>query len=144
MKRVSKFCNAKHLNYLVLCTIPREENGDLKPNALFIVHVDGVRICLWTAATEFIPGWCVSMESQGGMMLTGENPRTPDTNLFHCSFVYHESQMDWLGLNPDLRGESPTTNRLSHGTAKECNLNQNSRIAIKSLQMREKRLIYFY
>jgi hypothetical protein len=46
---------------------------------LVVVHVDGVRLCLWTAVTNestvHTPG-DVNMENHFGMMLTGENRRT--------------------------------------------------------------------
>jgi hypothetical protein len=42
-------------------------------------HVDGVRLCLWTAATNgpnVHPPDVMSMDSHGGMILTGKNRRT--------------------------------------------------------------------
>jgi hypothetical protein len=40
------------------------------------VHGDGVIPCLWTAVYCRSPRWCMSVESQGAMILTGENRRT--------------------------------------------------------------------
>jgi hypothetical protein len=60
----------------------------------------------------------MSMENDGGMILTGENRRTrretcPNATLF----TTYPTWID-LGANPGLRGERPATNRLSHGTAR--------------------------
>jgi len=37
-----------------------------------------------------------------------------EKNLYQYHFVYNKSH---VGSNPDLRGERPSTNALSHGTA---------------------------
>jgi hypothetical protein len=41
--------------------------------------------------------WYVSMESHGGMILTGENRRTRVINPSQCHFVQHKSHMDLTG-----------------------------------------------
>jgi hypothetical protein len=63
------------------------------------------------------PRWFMSMENDGGMILTRENRRTrrktrPNSTL-------STTNLTWIdpGANPGLRGEIPTTNTLSHGTA---------------------------
>jgi hypothetical protein len=53
----------------------------------------------------------MSWESDGGMILTGENRRTPKKNLSQCYFVHHKSHMGF-------RGERPVTNDLSDGCCK--------------------------
>jgi hypothetical protein len=46
-----------------------------------------------------------------------ENPNSQSKNASQCHFVHHKhSRLTWDGI-PDLRGERPATNRLSHGTA---------------------------
>jgi hypothetical protein len=49
-------------------------------------HVDGAELRLQTAATHgpisHSPRDNVSMENHGGMMLTGENPDSSNTDLF--------------------------------------------------------------
>jgi hypothetical protein len=59
----------------------------------------------------------MSLESDGGMILTGENRRTrrktcPSATLFTINPTWIDP-----GANPDLRGKRPATNDLSHGTA---------------------------
>jgi hypothetical protein len=59
----------------------------------------------------------MSLESDGGMILTGENRRTRrKTCLSAASSITNTTWID-PGSNPDLRGESSATNDLSYGTA---------------------------
>jgi hypothetical protein len=46
-----------------------------------------------------------------------EKPQYSDKNLSQCHFVNHKSHMDWPGIEIRPPQWSPTTNRLSHGTA---------------------------
>jgi hypothetical protein len=59
----------------------------------------------------------MSMEKHGGMILTGKyrNTRRKTYPSETVSTTHHT----WTdqGANPDLLGESPTTNHLNHGTA---------------------------
>jgi hypothetical protein len=60
------------------------------------------------------PTWCMSMESHGGKILTGDNCRTRGKTC--CSFTLstkNPTRSD-QGANSGLRGERPATNRLSH------------------------------
>jgi hypothetical protein len=81
-----------------------------------IVHVDGDRLCLWTAATNrpiIHPAGDIawSMDSNGGIILTGEKRRPlRKTCPSATSSIWTEP-----GANPGLRGERPANNRLSHG-----------------------------
>jgi hypothetical protein len=43
------------------------------------------------------PRWYMSMENDGGMILTGENKITWDKNLSQCHFLHHKSNVDWPG-----------------------------------------------
>jgi hypothetical protein len=59
----------------------------------------------------------MSLESDGGMILTGENQRTRRKT---CPTVtLSTTNPTWIDLvaNPGLRGERPATNDLNHGTA---------------------------
>jgi hypothetical protein len=63
----------------------------------------------WMLAFTHFPG-------DGGMILTGENRRTPRKTC--PSATLSTTNLTWidLGANPCLRGEMPATNDLSHGT----------------------------
>jgi hypothetical protein len=55
------------------------------------------------------------------MVLTGEKQKYSDKNLSQCHLVHDKSQLSNLKLNPGLRGETPASNRQSHGAAyREC------------------------
>jgi hypothetical protein len=57
------------------------------------------------------------MESDGGMILTGENRRTRRKTCPSATLsTINPTQID-PGANPGLRGERPATSDLSHGTA---------------------------
>jgi hypothetical protein len=86
----------------------------------FIDWFYGVRLRLWTAATN---GHIVhtpddmGLESDGGMLLTGENERT---RRKPCpSAILSTTNPVWIdpGANPGLGSDRLATNRLSHGTA---------------------------
>jgi hypothetical protein len=64
-----------------------------------------------------IPPDDVSLESDGGMILTGENRRTRRKTC--PSATLSTTNPTWIdpGANPGLRGERPATNHLSHGMA---------------------------
>jgi hypothetical protein len=59
----------------------------------------------------------MSLESEGGMILTGENRRTRRKTC--PSATLSTTNPTWIvpGANPGLRGERPATDDLSHGTA---------------------------
>jgi hypothetical protein len=65
-------------------------------------------------------GWCMSMESSGGIILTGENRRT--RRKICPSAISYAINPTWIdpGANPGLHGERSATNCLSHGTAMPC------------------------
>jgi hypothetical protein len=60
----------------------------------------------------------MSLESDGGMILTGENRRTRRKTC--PSATLSTTNPTWIdpGVNPGLRGERPAANDLSHGTTK--------------------------
>jgi hypothetical protein len=49
--------------------------------------------------------------------IDGGKPKYSGENLSQCHFVHQNPTWTDLGSNPGLRGERPSTNRLSHGTA---------------------------
>jgi hypothetical protein len=55
------------------------------------------------------------MESHGGMVLTGENRRTQRKTCRNATLCITNPIWTDAGANPDLRGERPATNSLSHG-----------------------------
>jgi hypothetical protein len=57
----------------------------------------------------------MSLESDGGMILTGENQRTWRKTC--PSATLSTTNSTWI--DPGLRGERPATNDLSHGTAQD-------------------------
>jgi hypothetical protein len=59
----------------------------------------------------------MSLESDGGMILTGENRRTLRKTC--PSATLSTTNPTWIdqGANPGLRGVRPATNDLCHGTA---------------------------
>jgi hypothetical protein len=59
----------------------------------------------------------MSMENHDGVMLIGVNQRTRRKTYPNATFF--TTNLAWTdpGANPDLRGESSETNRLSYGTA---------------------------
>jgi hypothetical protein len=66
----------------------------------------------------------MSLESDGGMILTGENRRTRRETC--PSATLSTTNPTWIdqGANPGLRGERPATNDLSHVTALRCILSR--------------------
>jgi hypothetical protein len=59
----------------------------------------------------------MSLESDGGMILTGENRGTRRKTCPSATLSTTNPTWIDLGANPGLRGERPATNDLSHGTA---------------------------
>jgi hypothetical protein len=62
------------------------------------------------------PRWYVSMESHGGMILTGEIEELRETCPIATSSTTNPTWTD-LGVNPGLHSYRPATNHLSHGMA---------------------------
>jgi hypothetical protein len=61
----------------------------------------------------------MSMKSDGGMILTGENRRTRRKTCPSATLSTNDPTWIDPGANPGLRGERPATNHLSHGTAQK-------------------------
>jgi hypothetical protein len=55
--------------------------------------------------------------SSGGMILTAENWRTRSQDCPRATLSKTNPTFNALAANPGFRGEKPTTNRLSYGTA---------------------------
>jgi hypothetical protein len=91
-----------------------------QPPKFHVVHVDGVRLCLWTAATNghinHPPGvvwvWEPRWNDTDRRNLRTRTKTYPSANSFITN-----STWTGLGANPGLRIERPATNRLSHGSA---------------------------
>jgi hypothetical protein len=60
---------------------------------------------------------CTSMEHHGGMILTKENRRTRRRTCPSATFTATNPALTEPDANPGLRGDMPTTNRLTHGRA---------------------------
>jgi hypothetical protein len=90
-------------------------------NVLSNVHVDGVRLCLWTAATT---GHTVHPPDDTwvwtAMVERYWQEKTEELREKPCpSATLSTTNLTWTdpGTNSDLRGERLATNLLSHGTA---------------------------
>jgi hypothetical protein len=59
----------------------------------------------------------MSTESPGGMILTGKTQKKWRKTCHSATMSTTDPTYTDLGANPDLRGESPTTNHLSNGMA---------------------------
>jgi hypothetical protein len=68
-------------------------------------------------AYSLSPRWYMSMESHGGMILTGENRRTRRKTCPSATFSTTNPTWTSQGANPGLCGEMLATNCLSHDTA---------------------------
>jgi hypothetical protein len=78
---------------------------------MFFILLYGLRLRLWTAAPN---GHTVhplhELESNGGMILTGENRRTRRKNCPSATLSTTNPTWIDLGANPGLCGERPATN----------------------------------
>jgi hypothetical protein len=84
-----------------------------------VVHMDGVILNLYFGhqrAHCSSPSDDMSMESHGGMILTGKDRRTR-IKPYSIATLY-STNPTWIDsdANPGLRGERPAANHLSHGT----------------------------
>jgi hypothetical protein len=89
-------------------------------NVVAVVHGDGLRLYLQTAASNgpiyhspdytWVWGATVEWYWQGNTEELRKNPVS-------CHFVHHKSDRTDASANPGLRDERPATNRLNHGTA---------------------------
>jgi hypothetical protein len=69
-----------------------------------VVHVDGVRLhLLMRPPTCLSPRWYMSINSHGGMISTGKNPKNSEKNLSQCHFVHQKPHMNWPGPEPKYR-----------------------------------------
>jgi hypothetical protein len=73
------------------------------------------RGCLLTHITHSSDD--MSLESDGGMILTGKNRKTRRKTCLSATLSTTNPTRIDPGGNPGLRGERPATNDLSHGTA---------------------------
>jgi hypothetical protein len=74
-----------------------------------VVHVDGVRLCLWSVVTN---GSNVNSPGDIWERRTVVAWYWQGKNLSQC-----HPRLTYTGANPGLRGERPATNRQSHDTA---------------------------
>jgi hypothetical protein len=108
---------------LELCSMERTGISNTEPSdcvrtkLVVVVHVDGVRRCLncgHQRAYCSLPRCYMSVDSHGGMILTGETEalgeNSPSATLSTTNLIWTDPS-----TNPGLRGEIPATNRLWHG-----------------------------
>jgi hypothetical protein len=62
-----------------------------------VVHFNGVRLRLWTVATNRPIVHPPDVWSPSGLILTEEKPNNSEKNLSHCHFVHYKSHMDSPG-----------------------------------------------
>jgi hypothetical protein len=62
----------------------------------------------------------MSLESDGGIILTGENRRTRRKTCPSATLSTTNPTWTDQGANPGLLGDRPATNDLSHGTVTTC------------------------
>jgi hypothetical protein len=69
----------------------------------------------------------MSLESDGGMILTGDNRRTRRKTC--PSATLSTTNATWIdpGTNSGLRGERPATNDLSHGSGDDTPISDDER-----------------
>jgi hypothetical protein len=77
-----------------------EFNKSIAVTGLFVVlHVDGARLCLWTAATNgpivHPPGDIYEYEEPWWNDTDRGKPKNSDRNLSQFHFVHYKSHMDW-------------------------------------------------
>jgi hypothetical protein len=84
-----------------------------------VVHVDGVRLCLWTATSNrpVVHPQVMRVESHGRMILTGRNQRSrretcPSATLPSINYTWTD-----MDANPGFHTERRVANYLSHGMA---------------------------
>jgi hypothetical protein len=70
----------------------------------------------------------MSLESDGGMILTGKNRRTRRKTCPSATLSTTNPTWIYPGANPGLRGERSTTNDLIHGTAHTWPLKEDERL----------------
>jgi hypothetical protein len=75
------------------------------------------RGCLLTLAYYTFPRWYEFGERRWNDILTGENRRTRRKTCPSATLSTTNPTWNDPGANPNLRGKSPATNDLSHGTA---------------------------
>jgi hypothetical protein len=88
----------------------------------WLIDYYGVRLRLWTAATgghTVHPPDDMSVERDGGMILTGKNGRTRRKTCLGATLSPTNPTWIHLCANPYLRSERPETNCLIHGTARD-------------------------
>jgi hypothetical protein len=98
----------------------------LKSSAIYLYWlIDWLILMKWDYVSELlkltdillIPRWYMSMENDGGMILTGENTRTQRKTC--PSATLSTTNPRWIdpGANLGPEGKRPAPNRLSHFTA---------------------------
>jgi hypothetical protein len=108
--------SSAHVDYFQVSQLysPFKDHDHLYTLFLFFM---GVRLRLWTAVTNghiVLSPRYMSLESDGGMILTGEDGRTRRKTCSNATLSTTNPTWIDLGANPCLRGEKPATNCLSH------------------------------
>jgi hypothetical protein len=111
---ILKYFNSLHVFAIYTCKISSNINHRL----LFFLKVDLVpkRGCLTLAYYAF-PRRYEYGERRWSDIFTGENRRTRRKTCPNATLSTTNHTWIGTGVNPDLQGERPATNDLSHGTA---------------------------
>jgi hypothetical protein len=106
----------------------------LKTRVHIVIHVNGVRLYLWTATTNGLLFICPTYE-RGEPRWNDTDRENRRTRRETCpSGILSTTNHTWtdLGANPGLRSERPATNRLSYGVANVEIKKQNKYVKLSS------------
>jgi hypothetical protein len=98
-RRKLRISSAEWLRTALLTLVARVHPVGPELHLDVVVHVDGVRQGLWTAATNgpIVHPWYIEYGQPWRNDTDRGKPRNSDKNLSQCHSVHHKSHMDWPG-----------------------------------------------